>query len=77
MRGSQLIGRSLITRRHGQKQLDVRIAVSGKLFDGGVHGVHHPKHSAFRARLCESDKALDVGPREFNRKVIVPSHGIA
>ena len=36
MRGSQLIGRSLITRRHGQKQLDVRIAVSGKLFDGGV-----------------------------------------
>jgi hypothetical protein len=61
----------------GAVAFNMHEAVSGKLFDGGVQGVHHPKHSAFRARPCESDKALDVGPREFNRKVIVPSHGIA
>ena len=36
-----------------------------------------PKHSSFRERMCESDEALDVGPREFNRKLIFPSHGIA
>ena len=35
MRGSQLIGLSLITRA-----LDMREAVSGKLFDGGMQRVH-------------------------------------
>ena len=40
MRGSQLIGLSLITRHRGQIALSVRIAVSGKLLDGGVQRVH-------------------------------------
>ena len=40
MRGSQLIGLNLVMRHRGQKPLDVRIALSGKLFDGGMQRVH-------------------------------------
>jgi hypothetical protein len=45
MRGSQLIGLSLIMRHRGQIALDARIAVSGELFDRGMQRVHGPQHN--------------------------------
>ena len=42
MRGSQLIGLNLVMRHRGAEALDVRVAVSGKLFEGGMQGVMTP-----------------------------------
>jgi hypothetical protein len=44
MRGSQLIGLSLITPR--AIALDMREAVSGKFLNGGVQPVHEPTHNS-------------------------------
>src|SRR5262245_54796700 len=40
MRGSQLIGLSLVVRHWGAIALDMSKALSHKLVDGGVQGVH-------------------------------------
>ena len=45
MLGSQLIGPQPRHASIATGALDVRIAVSGELLDGGVQRVHDPKHS--------------------------------
>ena len=45
MRGSQLIGLNLVMRQRGQWHSMWVIALGGKLLDGGVQGVHEPKHN--------------------------------
>ena len=43
----------------------------------GATGSFNRNIARFASACCESDEALDVGPREFNRKLIFPSHWIA
>jgi hypothetical protein len=55
----------------GAEALDVREALSGKLLEASSESI------SFRERMCESDEALGVGLKEFSRKLIFSSHGIA
>ena len=58
MRGSQLIGLMRMTRHRLAVALNVRVAVSGKLLDGGVQRVHHAGEVTAKKAPAEASAPL-------------------